>query len=146
MAIDAPDLSPVPIVLVLSLPAACRLSTKISSTTSLKATIQSKPQLQVVRKENVEKKITREKPAFKKRRISSEVGDELQVEIPEPPTDGDVSEFLSENIAEFEEQLDDDADEGWDDLDKDDYDDPMMASEYVNEIFTYLKEVEVSQN
>lgn len=114
--------------------------------TSLKATIQSKPPLQVVCKENVEKKITCEKPAFKKRRTSSEVGDELQVKIPEPPMDGDISEFLSKNIAKFEEQLDDDANEDWDDLDKDNYDDPMMASEYVNEIFTYLKEVEVSQN
>lgn len=31
----------------------------------------------------------------------------------------------------------------WDDLDKDDWDDPMMVSEYVAEICVYLKEVEV---
>lgn len=32
----------------------------------------------------------------------------------------------------------------WDDLDAEDADDPVMVSEYVNEIFTYLKEVEAS--
>lgn len=33
----------------------------------------------------------------------------------------------------------------WDDLDAEDADDPLMVSEYVNEIFVYLKEVEVSK-
>ena len=31
----------------------------------------------------------------------------------------------------------------YDDLDADDFDDPMMVSEYVLEIFDYLKELEV---
>jgi G2/mitotic-specific cyclin 2 len=30
-----------------------------------------------------------------------------------------------------------------DDLDADDFEDPMMVSEYVHEIFDYLKEIEV---
>ena len=34
-------------------------------------------------------------------------------------------------------------DQDWDDLDRDDNDDPLMVSEYVVEIFNYLKEVEV---
>ena len=33
----------------------------------------------------------------------------------------------------------------WDDLDAEDTDDPLMVSEYVHEIFSYLKEVEVSE-
>ncbi len=32
----------------------------------------------------------------------------------------------------------------WDDLDEEDHDDPAMVSEYVNDIFGYIKEVEVS--
>lgn len=35
-------------------------------------------------------------------------------------------------------------DEGWEDLDKEDADDPLMVSEYVNEIFDYMKTIEVS--
>lgn len=30
----------------------------------------------------------------------------------------------------------------WQDLDEEDYDDPLMASEYVNDIFTYFYELE----
>ena len=35
--------------------------------------------------------------------------------------------------------------EQWDDLDAEDADDPLMVSEYVNEIFVYLKQVGVSE-
>ena len=35
-------------------------------------------------------------------------------------------------------------DEGWEDLDKEDEDDPVMVAEYVVEIFEYLKKLEVS--
>ncbi|KDN39095.1 hypothetical protein K437DRAFT_250941 [Tilletiaria anomala UBC 951] len=34
-------------------------------------------------------------------------------------------------------------DAGWEDLDKDDFDDPLMVAEYVNEIFDYMKSLEV---
>ena len=34
-------------------------------------------------------------------------------------------------------------DEGWEDLDKDDADDPLMVSEYVEEIFGYMREIEM---
>lgn len=34
-------------------------------------------------------------------------------------------------------------DEGWEDLDSEDADDPLMVAEYVNEIFDYMKELEV---
>lgn len=42
--------------------------------------------------------------------------------------------------SEFEEEVENDA---WDDLDAEDADDPLMVSEYVVEIFEYLKKVEV---
>ncbi|PKI84661.1 Clb2p [Malassezia vespertilionis] len=34
-------------------------------------------------------------------------------------------------------------DAGWEDLDKDDMDDPLMVSEYVEEVFAYMREVEL---
>ena len=34
-------------------------------------------------------------------------------------------------------------DEGWEDLDKDDADDPLMVAEYVEEIFAYMRQVEM---
>ena len=37
-------------------------------------------------------------------------------------------------------------DAGWEDLDKDDFDDPLMVAEYVNEIFDYMKSLEVSRS
>ncbi|WFC99770.1 G2/mitotic-specific cyclin [Malassezia yamatoensis] len=34
-------------------------------------------------------------------------------------------------------------DEGWEDLDKDDIDDPLMVAEYVEEIFAYMRQIEL---
>ena len=34
-------------------------------------------------------------------------------------------------------------DEGWEDLDKDDIDDPLMVAEYVEEIFEYMRKIEM---
>lgn len=34
-------------------------------------------------------------------------------------------------------------DEGWEDLDKDDIDDPLMVAEYVEEIFAYMRKIEM---
>lgn len=34
-------------------------------------------------------------------------------------------------------------DEGWEDLDAEDHDDPLMVTEYVEEIFQYMKKLEV---
>lgn len=36
-------------------------------------------------------------------------------------------------------------DDGWEDLDAEDADDPLMVAEYVNDIFEYMKELEVSR-
>lgn len=34
-------------------------------------------------------------------------------------------------------------DEGWEDLDAEDHDDPLMVTEYVEEIFNYMRKLEV---
>jgi len=47
-----------------------------------------------------------------------------------------------EAFANEEREADPEGDE-WDDLDAEDADDPLMVSEYVVEIFKYMKEVEV---
>lgn len=67
---------------------------------------------------------------FKKRRTSSDAPEEaVQAE--------------EEHAVKPEEQEADPQGDEWDDLDAEDADDPLMVSEYVVEIFNYLKEVEV---
>ncbi|KAL1943824.1 hypothetical protein VTO73DRAFT_3642 [Trametes versicolor] len=82
-----------------------------------------------LKQEDDEEEATR---AHKKRRTSSDVPDvaamhEEEVENAVIPK------------SEFEEEVENEA---WDDLDAEDADDPLMVSEYVVEIFEYLKKVE----
>ena len=71
--------------------------------------------------------------AYKKRRTSSDM----------PDVDA-LHEEEVENAVVPQEQLEADPfGNQWDDLDAEDADDPLMVSEYVVEIFDYLKEVEV---
>ena len=70
---------------------------------------------------------------YKKRRTSSDMPD---VEA--------LHEEEVENAVAPQEDLEADPEgDQWDDLDAEDADDPLMVSEYVVEIFEYLKEVEV---
>lgn len=72
--------------------------------------------------------------AFKKRRTSSDTPEEaVQAEV----------EVQDEVKVEAGEQEADPQGDHWDDLDAEDVDDPLMVSEYVVEIFDYLKRVEV---
>ncbi|KAI0340363.1 hypothetical protein BDW22DRAFT_1408612 [Trametopsis cervina] len=84
----------------------------------------------VVRELDDEEEVNR---AFKKRRTSSDV-----------PEDDLVAEQEVEQVVEAVEDLDEADPDGsqWDDLDSADADDPLMVSEYVVEIFDYLKKVE----
>lgn len=82
-----------------------------------------------------------DEPLSKRRRTSSEVGDDALLEnIAEEsePLDANVKHTVFEAADQVAEQ-----DEDWDDLDRDDDDDPLMVSEYVVDIFNYLKQVEV---
>jgi G2/mitotic-specific cyclin 2 len=79
----------------------------------------------------------------KKRRTSSDISDD---DVPrEDPVPGEAENFTSALLSAKRSttpEADPDGDQ-WEDLDAEDVDDPLMVSEYVNEIFSYLKEVEV---
>jgi G2/mitotic-specific cyclin 2 len=80
---------------------------------------------------------------FKKRRTSSEAPvSEAQMFEEELRRNSDVGAADLEVFADEEREADPEGDE-WDDLDAEDADDPLMVSEYVVEIFKYMKEMEV---
>lgn len=86
---------------------------------------------------------------FKKRRTSSEAPEDQKEDGKEHVEAGDQVRDIAEK--ELQKHLQDigrevEADPNgpdWEDLDAEDADDPMMISEYVTEIFDYLKVVEV---
>jgi G2/mitotic-specific cyclin 1/2 len=86
---------------------------------------------------------------FRKRRTSSEAPEDHKDDVKEHIKAGDQIRDIAER--ELQQHLKDigreaEADPNgpdWEDLDAEDADDPMMVSEYVTEIFDYLKGVEV---
>jgi G2/mitotic-specific cyclin 2 len=84
---------------------------------------------------------------FKKRRTSSDAPDEYHEAEEEAQLRVEEAEAAEKITAEIEAYAnEDEADperSAWDDLDADDIDDPLMVSEYVVDIFQYLKQVEV---
>jgi hypothetical protein len=81
---------------------------------------------------------------LKKRRTSSEAPEDQPVETEHVEEMQQAQGELARHIAEIEAEPEADPNgDGWVDLDKDDVDDPLMVSEYVIDIFEYLKEVEV---
>ncbi|KAL0958176.1 hypothetical protein HGRIS_000339 [Hohenbuehelia grisea] len=84
--------------------------------------------------------------AHKKRRTSSEAPEDAPLakdELEEPDLDSEdaTAKIAADLQYRDEAEADPDGDE-WDDLDADDADDPLMVSEYVVEIFEFLKETE----
>ena len=73
---------------------------------------------------------------FKKRRTLSEPP-VSEAQLFEEQVTADL-----EALADAEPEADPEGDE-WDDLDAEDADDPLMVSEYIVEIFQYMKEIEV---
>ncbi|KAF9226410.1 hypothetical protein BS17DRAFT_729579 [Gyrodon lividus] len=76
---------------------------------------------------------------FKKRRTSSDIPDEARL----------FEEHEAEVAATLEAGVDSEPEadphgDDWDDLDAEDGDDPLMVSEYVNEIFDYMKHTELT--
>lgn len=60
--------------------------------------------------------------------------------------DNDVGHLMHKKSRAVQEEVKEEGpakDEGWEDLDTEDADDPLMVAEYVNEIFDYMKELEV---
>ena len=80
---------------------------------------------------------------FKKHYMSSEAPvSEAQMFEEELQQNSDVGAADLEVFADEEHEADPEGDE-WDDLDAEDADDLLMVSEYVVEIFKYMKEMEV---
>ncbi|KAH9962188.1 cyclin-like protein [Russula dissimulans] len=85
---------------------------------------------------------------FKKRRTSSETPEDRKEDAKEQVEEGgqlhDIAEReLQKHLQNIEREAEADPNGAdWEDLDAEDADDPMMVSEYVNEIFDYLKIVE----
>jgi len=86
---------------------------------------------------------------FKKRRTSSEAPEDPKEDVKEQAEAGDqipdiAEKELQKHLQDIEREAEADPNGiDWEDLDAEDADDPMMVSEYVNEIFDYLKVVEV---
>jgi hypothetical protein len=92
-------------------------------------------------------------PAKKRNTTSAASKKEEEVDEPEnivPPqstvveTDDIKTKPTSKTKLELPEEVERPITENWLDLDKEDVDDPLMVSEYVVEIFEYLKELEIS--
>lgn len=86
---------------------------------------------------------------LKKRRTSSDAADEerkVEDELNLDAVDGDGRLALHDGEIAFGAVEADPNGDDWDDLDAEDIDDPQMVSEYVVEIFEYLKEVEVCRS
>ncbi|OWB85460.1 hypothetical protein B5S33_g4127 [[Candida] boidinii] len=65
-------------------------------------------------------------------------GDQRRISLKRQATESSTDLLAQTNKQELKKQRID-----WDDLDADDYDDPLMVSEYVVEIFEYLHELEL---
>ncbi|EGO03573.1 hypothetical protein SERLA73DRAFT_165237 [Serpula lacrymans var. lacrymans S7.3] len=81
---------------------------------------------------------------FKKRRTSSDIPDEAKLfEQEQLQQEAEEVAAALEAYADSEPEADPYGDQ-WDDLDAEDADDPLMVSEYVIEIFNYMKEIELT--
>ncbi|CAA7268428.1 unnamed protein product [Cyclocybe aegerita] len=96
---------------------------------------------------NVEEEFE-EEPVHKKRRTSSIPPEEdpraLEAARLQAEEDAHNARIAAEMEAFADEPEADPESSPWDDLDADDNDDPLMVSEYVQDIFNYLKQVELT--
>ncbi len=99
-----------------------------------------------VRQEKDEEEANR---ACKKVRTSSEPPEEEPPAVNTAQLHANEEEATAKIAAQFEanfQEVEADPDgPDWEDLDADDIDDPLMVSEYVNEIFDYMKQLEVRE-
>lgn len=78
------------------------------------------------------------------KRIKTERGEKRVAGVVHKDSEGLLHKKASVQEEEVREQGPA-KDEGWEDLDAEDADDPLMVAEYVNEIFDYMKELEVGR-
>ncbi|KAF7344980.1 MFS domain-containing protein [Mycena venus] len=111
--------------------------------------LSSRPSLIPVRQQQREQEATvdldadDEEPLAKRQRTSSIGPEDVPSELSEAEIAADLDAYTDDDAEEVEVEADLDAGD-WEDLDAADYDDPMMASEYVADIQRYLKEVELT--
>ena len=137
MVIDPPDLHVPP----------HRVNGHSRKPSSLAAATRRNPPIQEEReRDEMEAESNR---VFKKRRTSSDApeqpDEEAKEEVEVEDQVRDIAEReLQKHLHDIEREVEADPNGAeWEDLDAEDVDDPMMVSEYVNEIFEYLKIVEV---
>jgi G2/mitotic-specific cyclin 2 len=142
MAVDALSDAPQIPAVVVRRAAVSKETQVIGTKRHVTKTVQVKREIQVI-----EEDVEEEERVHKKRRTSSEAP-EAESRAEEPLEDDPEAILRARLEAEMEafanEPEADPEDSAWDDLDADDGDDPLMVSEYVGEIFTYMKELEVS--
>jgi G2/mitotic-specific cyclin 1/2 len=109
-----------------------RVKAEILETKSLRV-VTSRKQLKPV--DEVDEEESR-RVVKKRRTSSSDLPEEAETVARVPPE-------IVHSKRSTTPEADPDGDQ-WDDLDAEDADDPLMVSEYVHEIFAYLKDVEVS--
>ncbi|KAJ7207109.1 g2/mitotic-specific cyclin cdc13 [Mycena pura] len=100
-----------------------------------------------VRQQQLEDDDDEDNRAHKRRKTSSDSPDEVALE--ETRIQNEEEAVTARIAAELAAYADDEPEADpetspWDDLDADDADDPAMASEYVADIFNYLKQVELT--
>ncbi|KAJ7627602.1 g2/mitotic-specific cyclin cdc13 [Mycena polygramma] len=102
--------------------------------------------------QHLEEDLEEDEPVHKRRRTSSEGPEESEEEDPAVLEEARLQaeeELITARIAaELEAYANDEPEADpetspWDDLDADDADDPVMVSEYVVDVFNYLKQVEL---
>jgi G2/mitotic-specific cyclin 1/2 len=90
-----------------------------------------------------------EEPVQKKRRTSSPLPEEDPRAVEEARAQAEEkahNDRLAAEMQAFANEVEHDPENSpWEDLDSEDNDDPLMVSEYVQEIFTYMKKLEASQ-
>jgi len=140
MAIDPPEFNvPLP-----------RVNGRSRKPSSLAAIMRRTSAVQAVKEERERDEMEAEaNRVFKKRRTSSEAPEDRKEDTKEQVEEGgqlhDIAEReLQKHLQDIEREAEADPNGAeWEDLDAEDADDPMMVSEYVNEIFDYLKVIEV---
>lgn len=94
----------------------------------------------LVSKHQPDNDFERDQPALKKRRTSSVPPEEDPIQAEE---EGTLARITAEMEAFADLPEADPESSPWDDLDAVDINDPLMVSEYVQDIFQYLKNIEV---
>ncbi|KAJ6571760.1 cyclin-like protein [Mycena capillaripes] len=151
MLIDLPPQSALPVAPVRKSLVA-RENTSVAPRHSDAASRRPSTRSSIPAPKHLEDEVDEDDRAHKRRRTSSEAPEESEEEDPAVLEEARLQaeeELITARIAAELEAYPNDEPEAdpetspWDDLDADDADDPVMVSEYVVDVFNYLKQVEL---